>query len=115
MGERTSSRTTLPTVTRSIIGSTFQPRTTLPTVALTFLNGLLMFGLAFAQWPGWIPGLIIPLVTVAVHGTFIIVARRQLFTRFREIVARASGVSMAAKPPALPPLVQLNIPPVRTP
>jgi hypothetical protein len=86
----------------------------LPTVALTFLNGLLMFGLAFAQWPGWIPGLIITLVTVAVHGTFIIVARRQLFTRFRETVVRAAGVS-AVKTPALPSLVQPNIPRVLTP
>jgi hypothetical protein len=86
----------------------------LPSVALAFLQGLLMFGLAFAQWPGWIPGLIITVAAVAVHGSFIIFARRQLFTRFREVVARASGVSAAAKPPALPAPVQPNIPRVQT-
>jgi ABC-type transport system involved in multi-copper enzyme maturation permease subunit len=85
-----------------------------PGVALTFLSGLLMFGMAFAQWPGWMPGVILTVVTVGVHGTFIMVARRHLFTRFRETVARAGAVSTAAKPPALPPLVQPNNPPVLT-
>lgn len=75
----------------------------LPAIALTFLNGLLMFGMMFAKMPAWASSVVVVAVQVAVDLAFIRVARRRLLTCFREIASNASGAPPVAKPPPLPP------------
>ena len=81
----------------------------LPPIVLTFVQGLLMFGMMFARMPVWVPSIIVVAAQVAVHLAFVGAARRRLLTRFRETVSRAVGAPTFAKPPPLP------LPPVVAP
>jgi ABC-type transport system involved in multi-copper enzyme maturation permease subunit len=77
----------------------------IPFVALMFLNFALMIGLNFVLTGGswyWLAQPILTVLAVGVDVMFMVMARRNLLTRFRELATRASGVASAVKPPPLP-------------
>ncbi|MBI3191500.1 MAG: hypothetical protein HYZ36_02465 [Pedosphaera parvula] len=59
----------------------------LPTFALMLVQGLLMFGAAFNQWPFWIGSIVTVVLTIGVHVAFALGSRRALLGNLRQRVA----------------------------
>lgn len=74
----------------------------LPWFVLMFGQGMLMIGVGMAQWPFWVPSLIVGILSVVLDFGFLLFARRQLLTRLREKVTHIAPLVLVTKPPPLP-------------
>jgi hypothetical protein len=75
----------------------------LPSIALTFLQWMAMFGIA---WGGsvnlhWVPEAAGSVLGMGVDFVFVMVAQRKLLGRFRDVVTQSPGYLTAPKPPPL--------------
>jgi hypothetical protein len=76
----------------------------LPWMVISFAQTLIMVGMIFSGLPSWVYHLPTLLLGAGADLIFFAIARHKLLHRFREIVARASGVGAPRRPPPLPRL-----------
>ena len=73
----------------------------LPWFVFAFGQGLLMMTIALAQWPSWIPAVLLGVLAGGLDVFFILFARAQLRTRMREVVTQTERPGRRIRP--LPP------------
>jgi hypothetical protein len=70
----------------------------LPWFVFAFGQGLLMMTIALAQWPSWIPAVLLGVLAGGLDVFFILFARAQLRVRMREVVTQADRPGRRIRP-----------------